>query len=117
MLARDNAPASASALSNDGSNKLVRLLRKRLRQFALAAAALLVVLGVAAGGVAIWWLTSLNGLPDIGDPFDASAFRAIRMPDEQNAFTYYRRAGSAQPVPGTAASRDCRCSFRPVVQG
>ncbi|MGO9464373.1 MAG: hypothetical protein ACLQIB_25305 [Isosphaeraceae bacterium] len=100
MLARDNAPASASALSNDGSNKLVRLLRKRLRQFALAAAALLVVLGVAAGGVAIWRLTSLNGLPDIGDPFDASAFRAIRMPDEQNAFTYYRRAQEAlSPFP------------------
>jgi len=83
MLARDNAAASASALSNDGSSKLIRLLRKRLRQLALAAAVLVFVLAVAAGGVAVWWLTSLNGLPDIGDPFDVSAFRAIRIPDEQ----------------------------------
>ena len=36
--------------------------------------------------------TSLNGLPDIGDPFDVAAFRAFRLPDEQNAFTYLRRA-------------------------
>jgi hypothetical protein len=92
MVAQDNAPASTSAPTSDGSGKLIRLLRKRLRQLAVAVAALGVALTVAAAGVAIWWLTCLNGLPDIGDPFDVSAFRAISMPDEKNAFTYYRRA-------------------------
>ena len=33
-----------------------------------------------------------NGLPDIGDPFDVAAFRSFRLPDDQNAFTYLRRA-------------------------
>ena len=36
--------------------------------------------------------TSLNGLPDIGDPFDVAAFRAFRIPDDQNAFAFLRRA-------------------------
>jgi hypothetical protein len=92
MLAQDNAPPSAGALPNGASSKLVRLLRKRLRQLAIAAVALAIVLALTAGGVAIWWKTSLNGLPDIGDPFDVSDFRALKMPDDQNAFTYYHRA-------------------------
>src|SRR4029077_996428 len=41
---------------------------------------------------AIWWLNSLNGLPDIGDPFDVAALRAFRVPDDQNAFAFLRRA-------------------------
>src|SRR5262249_33664240 len=45
-----------------------------------------------AGIFAIWWLTSLNGLPDIGEPFDVAEFRAFSIPDEHNAFTYLRRA-------------------------
>jgi hypothetical protein len=49
-------------------------------------------LAVAAGALAIWWLNSLNGLPDIGDPFDVAEFRAFRIPDERNAFTLVRRA-------------------------
>ena len=49
-------------------------------------------LAVAAAALAIWWLNSLNGLPDIGDPFDVAAFRAFSVPDDQNAFTYLRRA-------------------------
>ena len=47
---------------------------------------------VAATAFAIWWLNRLNGLLDIGDPFDVAAFRAFRLPDEQNSFTYLRRA-------------------------
>jgi hypothetical protein len=37
-------------------------------------------------------MTSLNGLPDIGDPFDIAAFRAFSLPDDHNAFTYFPRA-------------------------
>ena len=57
-------------------------------------------------GFAIWWLTSLNGLPDIGDPFDVAAFRAFRVPDDQNAFTFLRRAKEAL----TPGSPPCRRS-------
>ena len=56
-------------------------------------------LAVAAAALAIWWLNSLNGLPDIGDPFDVAAFRAFSIPDDQNAFTFLRRASeSSQPT-------------------
>ena len=51
-----------------------------------------ICLALAAAAFAIWWLTSLNGLPDIGDPFDVAAFRAFSVPDDQNAFTFLRRA-------------------------
>jgi hypothetical protein len=40
----------------------------------------------------VLWLTSLNRLPDIGDPFDVAAFRTFRLPDNRNAFTFFRRA-------------------------
>jgi hypothetical protein len=29
---------------------------------------------------------------DIGEPFDVAAFKSLTLPEEQNAFTYYRRA-------------------------
>lgn len=116
MLARETASPGAGASSNDGSSKLVRLLRKRLRQLALVTTMLAIALALTAGGVAIWWKTSLNGLPDIGDPFDVSAFRAIKMPDEQNAFSYYRRAGKAQPIPRSAAGCCCRRTLRALVR-
>ena len=34
----------------------------------------------------------MNGLPDIGDPFDVAEFRTFRIPDEQNALILMRRA-------------------------
>ena len=40
----------------------------------------------------LWWATQLMGLPNIGDPFDAEAFRAMTIPDDQNAFVLYRQA-------------------------
>ena len=60
---------------------------------------LTICLAVAAGALAIWWLNSLNGLPDIGDPFDVAAFRTFSLPDDQNAFTFFRRAWKSSPVP------------------
>jgi hypothetical protein len=82
------APAAVSGTSQ----KTLQLLRKRLRQLRRVTLALATGLAVAATAFGIWWSTSLNGLPDIGDPFDVAAFRAFRIPDDKNAFVFLRRA-------------------------
>src|SRR4051794_39852604 len=84
-------PESPAAVSGTPS-KLAQLLRKRLRQLLRVTLALAACAAVAATALAIWWLNSLNGLPDIGDPFDVAEFRAFRVPDERNAFTFRHRA-------------------------
>jgi hypothetical protein len=88
MPTQSESPAAVRG----SASKTLQLLRKRLRQ--LGRVMLVLAIGLALGGtaLAIWWLTSLNGLPDIGDPFDVAAFRAARIPDDQNAFTFFRRA-------------------------
>ena len=40
----------------------------------------------------LWWSIQLVGLPDIGDPFDVSAFRSFRVPDDRNAYVLYEQA-------------------------
>jgi hypothetical protein len=87
-------PERLKSLADDRgtSPKMLQLLRKRLRQLARVAFVVAMVSVVAATAIAIWWLTSLNRLPDIGDPFDLAEFRAFNVPDDQNAFTYFRRA-------------------------
>src|SRR6516165_1077218 len=73
-------------------SKMVALLRKRLRQLLRVVVVLAACVAIAATAFAIWWLNSLNGLPDIGDPFDVAAFRTFSIPDDQNAFAFLRRA-------------------------
>ena len=90
MLIQNESPAPAAVSGT--SQRLLQLLRKRLRQLARVTLVLAIGLAVAAAALAIWWSTSLNGLPDIGDPFDVAAFRAFRVPDDQNAFAFLRRA-------------------------
>jgi hypothetical protein len=99
MPAQTESPAVVSGTSN----KTLRLLRKRLRQLLRVTLVLVICLVVAAGAFAIWWLTSLNGLPDIGDPFDVAEFRAFSIPDDQNAFAFLRRA-SQMLTPGPLTS-------------
>jgi hypothetical protein len=92
MLTPHESPAAAPAAVSGTSPKLVQLLRKRLRQLLRVTLVLAICLALAAGAFAIWWLRSLNGLPDIGEPFDVAAFRTFNVPDDQNAFTVLRRA-------------------------
>ena len=48
---------------------------------------------IALVGVTIWRMQSLDGLPDIGDPFDvAEARRPVEIPDADNAFVAYAAA-------------------------
>ena len=84
--------SETSTAVTDTSSKTLRLLRKRLRQLGRVTLVLAIGLTVAATALSVWWLNSLNGLPDIGDPFDVAAFRAFRVPDDQNAFNFLRRA-------------------------
>jgi hypothetical protein len=93
-------PAECPAAVSGPSSKTLQLLRKRLRQLGRVLLAVAIGLAVAAGALAIWWLNGLNGLPDIGDPFDVAKFRAFHIPDEQNAFTLVRRANQKlTPMP------------------
>jgi hypothetical protein len=91
MPTQSESPAAVSGTSS----KTLQLLRKRLRQLVRVMLVLTTCLAVAAGALAIWWRNSLNGLPDIGDPFDVAGFRTFRLPDDQNAFTFFRRAWKA----------------------
>ena len=60
---------------------------------------LLIVLYLLVGtilGLLIWRATSLNNLPDVGDPFDVKSFIASsRVPESEDAFVLYRKAGGA----------------------
>jgi hypothetical protein len=102
MLIQHESPAPATVSGT--TPKLVQLLRKRLRQLLRVIVVLSLVVAVGAAALAIWWLTSLNGLPDIGEPFDVAAFRAFRVADDQNAFSFLRRAQEKlTPSPPTLA--------------
>src|SRR4051812_7678092 len=59
---------------------------------------LYVILGTIAGLLA-WRATSLDGLPDVGDPFDVEAFvAASRVPEADDAFAFYRRAAEVLTI-------------------
>src|SRR3990172_8617996 len=42
----------------------------------------------------VWFQSSIPRTPDIGEPFDVAAMRAVTVPDEENAFTVYRQAAA-----------------------
>ncbi len=86
---------------------------RRIRRLALALAAL-----ALAGSTAFvtWWMTSLIGLPDVGDPFDVKAF-GRPIPDETNAFVLYKQAAAILPKePDTPANYDWK-TIDPVQRG
>ena len=114
MLTQHESPAPAPAAVSGTSQKLLQLLRKRLRQLLRVTLVLAVGLALAATALAIWWLTSLNGLPDIGDPFDVAALRSFSIPDEQNAFKFFRRAKETlTPLPEVPPAQYDRSSMVP----
>ena len=104
MTPQQVSPVPASASVSGTSRKLLALLRKRSRQLLQVTCGLAMGLVLVVVALAIWWLTSLNGLPDIGDPFDVAAFRAFRVPEDQNAFTFLLRADrKITPFPSSPA--------------
>jgi hypothetical protein len=67
---------------------LVRRARQLARLLLVLTIGLLLIAGVLEG----WRGACLIGLPDIGDPFDVAAFRAIRIPEDQDAILILRQA-------------------------
>ena len=43
-------------------------------------------------GVLTWRTTSLNALPDIGEPFDRREFGRVDVPNDRNAWKFYEKA-------------------------
>ncbi len=63
--------------------------RIKARRVALSAVVLIVALG---GSYLLLRSTSLRGLPDVGDPFDVAQYATVSIPEDENAFTFFRRA-------------------------
>ena len=69
-------------------------------------------LGVAVGFIAliggtIWKMRSLDGLPDVGDPFDVAEMRRpVEIPDADNAFVAYAAASRKLVHPADADRQD-----------
>jgi hypothetical protein len=92
MLTRYDISAPEPAAASGTTQKLLILLRRRLRQLLRVTLVLAMCLALAATALATWWLTNLNRLPDIGNPFDGNAIRDITIADDENALTFLRRA-------------------------
>ena len=58
----------------------------------LAAAGVLLAILLAPP---LWWSIQLVGLPDVGEPFDREAFRSFTIPDDRNAYVFYRQAAAS----------------------
>lgn len=72
--------------------RLLERLRGRRRVLLLI---VYLMLGLVAAFFA-WWATSLNDLPDVGDPFDVAAFiKSSRVHESENAFVLYKEAAEA----------------------
>jgi hypothetical protein len=74
------------------------------RRRALTATAVLLAMIAAPP---LWWSIQLLGLPDIGDPFDVPAFRAMTIPEDRNAVVLYRQAADQlKPLDTSASAKD-----------
>ena len=69
---------------------MIRCIGKTRRRIACVFLALVAIVAAPP----LWWSGQLIGLPEIGDPFDAAAFRSRAIPDEQNAFVLYQQAAA-----------------------
>ena len=91
-------PSESRVAVSGKPSKSVHLLRKRLRLLLRVVVVLAACVAVAATAFAIWWLNSLNGLPGFGNPFDVAAFRAFSIPEDRDAFVFFRRANEQRSV-------------------
>ena len=98
--ATEPSTVSTSHAIDEASQFTAPRWRSRLRGYLvrrarrLARLMLILAIGVAfmAGALEIWRGASLLLLPDIGDPFDVAAFRAVRIPEDRDAAVLLRQA-------------------------
>jgi len=100
MSTRGEPEAQGSVVRPDSSSRFKRWAARRGRQLLLVFLGLSCVLVLLAASALLRRGTCLIGLPDVGDPFDVSTVYAERIPDDRNAFAYYRKAlAKLQPHP------------------
>src|ERR1017187_1322877 len=108
MLTRDEADQSEQTRAPSRQPRLRRYLIRRGRLLSRVVMILVIGLLFIAGLVELWRGASLLRLPDVGDPFDVAAFRAFRVPADQDAFVLMRAAHgklSQKPSLPSAARR------------
>jgi hypothetical protein len=99
-LAQRKTVSKTQSLPLSTRSRLRRWALRRARQISIAVLIVAVVVGVAACAIMIRRATGLIGLPDIGDPFDVAAFRAFRVPEDQDAVILVRQAAAkVKPMP------------------
>ena len=96
-MSSNDAPAQILAAAPVPRSRLRGWLTRRARQLALSVLFIVTCLLLVACGVLIKRSASLMGLPDIGDPFDVVAFRAFRIPEDQDAAVLFRQATAKVP--------------------
>ena len=100
MLNHDETAVSAQASTPSGPPRFRRWAVRRARQLLIAVSILTVILVLGVCGVVLRRATCLVGLPDVGDPFDVAAFRAARVPEDQDAFALFKQAAAQlRPLP------------------
>jgi hypothetical protein len=92
---REQFEAAVPAPERADESRFRRWARRRARQLLWVAAVLAVSMVVVAAGVMLSRAVRLIGLPDIGDPFDVAAFRALNtLPAAQDADVLIRQAAA-----------------------
>ena len=92
MLTQNETATSESTSTLSWRPRLHRYLARRGRQFVRGLIFLAIGLLIAAALLEIYRGASIVGLPDVGDPFDVAAFKAFRIPADQDAMVPFREA-------------------------
>jgi len=92
MSTRREPDAPAVAVVAGRWSGFRRWAARRARQLLRVFLALLCVLGLIGAAALLWRGTCLIGLPDVGDPFDVTAVYSETIPDDRNAFVFFRQA-------------------------
>jgi hypothetical protein len=97
----EHADSPAPTAAGADPSRLGRWARRRARQTLNAIAILAAAALLTAAGLMLWRASRLFGLPDVGDPFDAAAFRAQNtLPEDQDAMVLIRQAeAGVSPMP------------------
>ncbi|WP_422927855.1 hypothetical protein [Singulisphaera sp. PoT] len=103
MATENEASSSLHVAPPDTWTRLRRYAWKRGRQALRILLALVLGLIVVAAGALAWRACGLIGLPDIGDPFDLADVAGVKIPDDHNAFAFYRQAAAEmKPFPSVS---------------